>query len=185
MESEIFRLKQEGNQHYQSKDFFEAKRIYSDAINLSQSESCESMIQSQLYANRAACCLLLNEFEECVSDCDKAIELQKPYPKVRLRKVAALKQLNKFNDALKEIKNACEEDPEINATHRNEIKELEQKAAEETERLKNEALGSLKDLGNKFLGMFGMSTDNFKLNKNGEGGYNIQFVNNKESKDEN
>ena len=39
----------------------------------------------------------------------------------------------------------------------------------------DETVGKLKDLGNSFLGMFGLSTDNFKLNQGAGGGYNIQF----------
>lgn len=39
----------------------------------------------------------------------------------------------------------------------------------------NEMMGKLKDVGNQFLGMFGMSTDNFKLNQAPGGGYNISY----------
>lgn len=35
----------------------------------------------------------------------------------------------------------------------------------------------LKNLGNSLLGNFGMSLDNFKLNSNGQGGYNISYQN--------
>ena len=56
-------------------------------------------------------------------------------------------------------------------------KEYQRVHDEDFEKKKNEALGSLKNLGNMFLGKFGLSTDNFKLNKNEEGGYNIQFQN--------
>ena len=45
------------------------------------------------------------------------------------------------------------------------------------EAMKDEALGKLKELGNSLLSNFGMSLDNFKLNKDeaGGGGYNISF----------
>ncbi len=38
-------------------------------------------------------------------------------------------------------------------------------------------MGKLKDVGNSLLGMFGMSLDNFQLNQNNGGGYNIQYKN--------
>lgn len=43
------------------------------------------------------------------------------------------------------------------------------------EKKKDEVMKSLKDLGNKFLGNFGMSLDNFKMNPNGQGGYNVSY----------
>ncbi len=39
----------------------------------------------------------------------------------------------------------------------------------------DEMMGKLKSVGNTFLNMFGMSTDNFKLQQQGGGGYNIQY----------
>ena len=38
-------------------------------------------------------------------------------------------------------------------------------------------MGSLKNLGNMVLGKFGMSLDNFKMNKNQDGTYNIAYQN--------
>ena len=43
--------------------------------------------------------------------------------------------------------------------------------------MKNEVLGNLKGLGNTILGKFGMSLDNFKLNQNPDGTYNIAYQN--------
>ena len=43
----------------------------------------------------------------------------------------------------------------------------------------NEMLGKLKDIGNSILGNFGISLDNFKMTPNGQGGYSIQYQNNK------
>lgn len=39
----------------------------------------------------------------------------------------------------------------------------------------DEMLDKLKGVGNTFLNMFGMSTDNFKLNQAPGGGYNISY----------
>lgn len=56
------------------------------------------------------------------------------------------------------------------------IKKLEKRIEERNEKMKDEMLGKLKDIGNTILGKFGMSLDNFKLNKDpNSGGYNISF----------
>ena len=57
------------------------------------------------------------------------------------------------------------------------IAELEKLQKEKFEKMKNEVMGNLKGLGNMILGKFGMSVDNFKLNQNPDGTYNIQYGN--------
>ena len=48
------------------------------------------------------------------------------------------------------------------------------------EKLKTEALGKLKELGNSILGNFGMSLDNFKMQQDpASGGWNISMNNGK------
>ena len=44
-------------------------------------------------------------------------------------------------------------------------------------KMKDEALGKLKELGNSILGNFGMSLDNFKMNQDpATGSWNIRLV---------
>ena len=47
------------------------------------------------------------------------------------------------------------------------------KAQQDTEQA--EMLSKLKDLGNTFLGKFGLSTDNFKFDPQDGGGYSMRF----------
>jgi|TARA_B110000305_G_C19144210_1_gene494986 hypothetical protein len=41
--------------------------------------------------------------------------------------------------------------------------------------MKEEVMGGMKNLGNKFLSNFGMSMDNFKMAQNPDGTYNINY----------
>lgn len=132
-------------------------------------------LKAILYGNRAACYKMLEDADKCLPDCDHSLALKTPNPKVRTRRAWALRKQGKANDALEELKKAFEEDPSLESSYSAQYTELQKEAAEETEKLKTEALGQLKELGNKFLGLFGMSTDNFHLQQNPDGGYNVQF----------
>ncbi|OHS93855.1 TPR Domain containing protein [Tritrichomonas foetus] len=170
-------MKEKGNEHFRNKEYEEAKEAYTEAIFAAETSEGEpdNELNAILYANRAACNMLLEDPEQCLADADHALSLKTPYPKVRTRKFWALRKQGKANDAMAELKKAFEEDPSLEQTYDKEYKEIQKEAEAETEKLKTEALGQLKELGNKFLGLFGMSTDNFHLQQNPDGGYNVQF----------
>lgn len=55
-------------------------------------------------------------------------------------------------------------------------RDLAKQIEERNEKLKQEMLGKLKEVGNKILGKFGMSVDNFKMVQDpATGGYSIKF----------
>ena len=174
---EILSLKEEGNKYFRNKEYEKAIELYTDAIFKSEvlGEEFDSEIKAALYSNRAACFMCLDKADECLSDAEHGLSLKTPYPRCRLRKYWALRKTGKANDALAELKKAIEEDPSLEASYSKDMREVQKEADAETEKMKAEAIGQLKDLGNKFLGLFGMSTDNFKLQQNPDGGYNIQF----------
>jgi len=55
------------------------------------------------------------------------------------------------------------------------MKRVKAKLLEVQEKEKEEMIGKLKDLGNSFLGKFGLSTDMFKFEQREEGGYGMRF----------
>jgi hypothetical protein len=57
------------------------------------------------------------------------------------------------------------------------IAELEVLHKEKFEKMKNEVIGNLKNFGNMLLGKIGMSLDNFKMQQNPDGTYNIGYQN--------
>ena len=66
-------------------------------------------------------------------------------------------------------------DPSL-TSYRVKRADLAKRIDERNEKLKQEMLGKLKDVGNKILGKFGMSVDNFKMVKDpATGGYSIRF----------
>ena len=67
--------------------------------------------------------------------------------------------------------------PKVYSEYRHMEKELNYKAEIKKKQMTDEMLGKLKEVGNSFLGLFGMSTDNFKLNQSDSGGYSVQYKN--------
>ena len=52
---------------------------------------------------------------------------------------------------------------------------LQKKVDQLNEKRKDEVISGLKNIGNSILGYFGMSIDNFQMNQNDNGSYNVQF----------
>lgn len=173
-------LKQKGNDFFGSKEYESAKDAYSEAISLIKEDEIETDqnlkdFASKLYCNRAMCFLNMKQYELCVSDCNKALEFNDKYLKAKIRKFLALKELNKFSEAMQEINSAISLDESIEKEYKNDIEICKRGSEQEM----NKMFSDLKDVGNQFLGLFGLSTDNFKLQKDENGGYKVNFQSNK------
>ena len=79
-----------------------------------------------------------------------------------------------IDEALTDYQTVLNLDPR-NVTANKAVRELPAKIEERNEKMKAEMMDNLKKLGNMVLKPFGLSTDNFKLEQNEGGSYNIQF----------
>lgn len=87
-----------------------------------------------------------------------------------------LKKEEEYDQALEDGKKIKELDPNFPLIDKI-IAELDQLQKAKFEKMKNEVMGNLKNLGNMVLGKFGMNLDNFKMNPNPDGTYNVSYNN--------
>ncbi|KAL3668858.1 hypothetical protein V7S43_006150 [Phytophthora oleae] len=64
-------LKAKGDDFFHSKDFRSATNAYAEAMSATSSDNTD--VIATCLSNRAACLLQLGEFEDCISDCSKAL----------------------------------------------------------------------------------------------------------------
>ncbi|XP_013421248.1 tetratricopeptide repeat protein 1-like [Lingula anatina] len=107
---------------------------------------------------------LWKQHEKAIEDCTKALELNPNYLKALLRRAEMYEKTEKLDEALEDYKKVIEMDP-TQHTAREACIRLPQQITERNEKMKDEMMGKLKELGNMVLKPFGMSTDNFKLHQ--------------------
>ncbi|XP_022755361.1 tetratricopeptide repeat protein 1-like [Durio zibethinus] len=167
--------KMEGNKLFGNGQYEEALLQYEIALQVTAEIPSSVEIRSICYSNRAVCFLKLGKYEETIKECTKALELNPSYIKALVRRGEAHEKLEHFEEAIADMKKILELDPS-NDQARKSIRRLEPLAAEKREKMKEEMIGKLKELGNSVLGRFGMSTDNFKAVKDpNTGSYSISF----------
>lgn len=167
-------LKEEGNVKFRSGDFEAAYAAYSSVLDV---DGGDTEVRSAALCNRAACAVKLDKPRaEIIADCTAAIELRPDYIKAYIRRSQAYEAEDKLDDAIADLEKANELEPSPHRTK--ELDKLKQKRTERDEKLKEEALDKLKDLGNSLLGNFGLSLDNFQFQQSENGSYNISYNNN-------
>ncbi|KAJ4803377.1 Tetratricopeptide repeat protein 1 [Rhynchospora pubera] len=167
--------KAQGNQLFSAGQYEEALAQYERALEIASEIPSSEEIQSMCHANRAICFSKLGKYEETIKECTKALELNPSYLKALLRRAEAHEKLEHYDEAISDMKKIAELDPSNEQASR-ALRRLEPLAAEKREKMKEEMIGKLKELGNSVLGRFGMSVDNFKAVKDpNTGSYSIQF----------
>lgn len=166
-------LKGDGNVSFKTGQYLDAMEAYTEALKICPLSSTEE--RSVLYSNRGATWARLEKNKLAIKDCTKAIELNPSYLKPVLKRAWLYKETKNLDEALKDYQRVLELDPS-NGEARHACMTLPDEIKERNEKLQAEMIDKLKELGNLVLRPFGMSTDNFKLTKDGEGGgYKIQF----------
>eukprot|EP00443_Scrippsiella_acuminata_P038341 CAMPEP_0115328366 /NCGR_PEP_ID=MMETSP0270-20121206/84644_1 /TAXON_ID=71861 /ORGANISM="Scrippsiella trochoidea, Strain CCMP3099" /LENGTH=365 /DNA_ID=CAMNT_0002748887 /DNA_START=81 /DNA_END=1177 /DNA_ORIENTATION=- len=171
-------LKQYGNALFKSGKFHDAREAYSEALHLMP--STETKDKATLHSNRAACFQKLGRWEDVLTDCKAAIDLDPDYVEGLLATQYCFRfeKLEHWHDALKDLEKAIELDSSVRSHEYKRQAFLEKRSAEQLEKDKADIVPKLTELANKFLNMFGMSTDNFKLNEDPDtGGYSIKYQN--------
>ncbi|KAF9662701.1 hypothetical protein SADUNF_Sadunf18G0081600 [Salix dunnii] len=168
--------KLEGNRLFGNGQYEEALLQYDVALQVSPPDVPSSVeLRSICHSNRGVCFLKLGKFEDTIKECSKALALNPSYMKALVRRGEAHEKLENFEEAIADLKKILELDPS-NDQARRTIRRLEPLAAAKREKMKEEMIGKLKDMGNSLLGRFGMSIDNFKAVQDpNTGSYSISF----------
>lgn len=138
-------------------------------------------LRSVLNANVGACHFKLGEHKDAVKACTDALSDDPKYVKALQRRASCNEQINTWTslgqvheDYMTLLQILPSDSPLRSSTSRALVSlkpRLEAAQKKET----GEMMGKLKELGNSFLGNFGLSTDNFKFEPNGQGGYSVNF----------
>ncbi|XP_073155885.1 uncharacterized protein [Henckelia pumila] len=167
--------KLEGNSLFKAGQYEEALAKYEFAIQIVQDVLSSTEIRSICHANRAACFSKLGNHEETIKECTKALELNPTYMKAVLRRAEAHEKLEHYEESIADMTKVLELDPSNDQARRTIIR-LKPLADEKREKMKEEMIGKLKEMGNSILGRFGMSVDNFKAVKDpNTGSYSVSF----------
>ncbi|KAL1738325.1 hypothetical protein HDZ31DRAFT_51174, partial [Schizophyllum fasciatum] len=134
-----------------------------------------------LNANVGACYVKLDDHKGAVASCTEALADDPTYVKALQRRASSNEAINTWaslssaaEDYAALLKIVPEHTPlytEIERAQRRVKPRLEAAQKEELA----EMMSKLKGVGNSVLGYFGLSTDNFKFEPNGQGGYSVNF----------
>ncbi|WOL15800.1 tetratricopeptide repeat protein 1 [Canna indica] len=157
-------LKEEGNKLFRAGQYEDALLQYEAALQIASELPSSVDVCSMCHGNRAVCFLKLNRYKDTVTECTKALELNPSYAKALVRRAEAHEKLENYDEAIADMKKVIDLDP-ANDQAKTSIRRLEPIAAEKREKMKEEMISKLKEMGNSLLGRFGMSVDNFKAVK--------------------
>ena len=178
IEEKIINERKNAGVLYKNGEYLQALNTYSlllkDAKRAELKEQC-----CILNCNKGICFNKLNEYDKALESFKEALKYNKDYSKALCNKMLLLNKKEEYLEAYEDFKRLKTLDYNLWENYRNLEGELNYKAEIQKKKMTDEMLGKLKDMGNTILGKFGLSLNNFQMTPNGQGGYSIQYNNNK------
>lgn len=163
--SDAATLKEEGNAAFKSNENDRALEKYTAAL---KSAHLSDNDRGVIFGNRAAVHLRKEAWKEVLNDTKQSLKYKPGYEKALIRRKKAAEKLEDWNVAVQTAK-------DLNAPQA-EIAALETKAKQKLEKDTAEMMDQLKGVGNSILSNFGLSLDNFKMEKDPTtGSYSVQM----------
>jgi hypothetical protein len=178
IEEKIINERKNAGDLYKNKQYIQALNIYSlllkDAKIAELKEQC-----CILNCNKGICFNKLNDYDKALDSFKEALRYNKDYSKALCNKMLLLNKKEEYLEAYEDFKRLKSLDYNLWENYRNMENGLAYQAEIQKKKMTDEMLGKLKDVGNSILGKFGLSLNNFQMTPNGQGGYSIQYNNNK------
>ena len=178
IEEKIINERKNAGALYKNGEYLQALNTYSlllkDAKRAELNEQC-----CILNCNKGICFNKLNEYDKALESFKNALKYNKDYSKALCNKMLLLNKKEEYLEAYEDFKRLKTLDYNLWENYRHLEGELSYKAETQKKKMTDEMLGKLKDMGNTILGKFGLSLNNFQMTPNGQGGYSIQYNNNK------
>jgi DnaJ family protein C protein 7 len=109
MVQKLERMKNEGNVEYKAGRWAAAIEKYTETLEI---DPLNKGTNSKLLQNRALCRVQLKDYKGAIADCDEALSLEPTYMKAKRTRASALGHSGKWEDAVRELKNLQEQDPQ-------------------------------------------------------------------------
>lgn len=109
MVQKLDRMKSEGNAQYKSGKWQAAIDKYTEALDV---DPLNKGTNSKLLQNRALCRVQLKDYNGAIEDCEQAVRLDPSYTKAKKTKANALGLSGKWEDAVRELKQLQEQEPQ-------------------------------------------------------------------------